>query len=272
VQQQALELGDLKKGSAEEVGKRRTLEETNQRLNQQLGLNFLLQRISDEAGQMLFKNEGFRQQFKGSQPCKAYIMSINIRRSTELMLKARVPRLFAEFVISLCAGLKAVILKNYGIFDKFTGDGILAFFPEFYSGTDAGYFAVKSADECHRIFNAHYKEHRKCFTAVLKNTGLGIGIDYGEVELVEIGNELSVVGNPVVYACRMGNALPGDTLLNQPAYENIFEHFSAYCTFSETSTNFKNEGDMVAYKVFLNGKARDYKVPQWATEEPPKPA
>ncbi len=70
-------------------------------------------------------------------------MSIDIRRSTDLMLKAREPRLFADFVTGLCSKLKNLIVNNYGVFDKFTGDGVLAFFPDFYSGPDAGLLAVR---------------------------------------------------------------------------------------------------------------------------------
>jgi len=57
------------------------------------------------------------------------------------MLKARSPALFAGFMTQLCAALEVTIKEEYGVFDKFTGDGVLAFFPEFFSGKDAGYHA-----------------------------------------------------------------------------------------------------------------------------------
>jgi hypothetical protein len=40
--------------------------------------------------------------------------------------------------------------------------------------------------------------------APLKDTGLGIGIDFGATRLVQMAGGLSVVGAPVVYACRLG--------------------------------------------------------------------
>src|ERR1700730_4336105 len=98
------------------------------------------------------------------------------------MLKAREPKLFAQFITTLARQLRNEVLENYGIFDKFTGDGILAFFPEFYSGSDAGYFALRAAPTCHKVFASHYEKHRHCFISVLKELGLGIGLDYGQVQ------------------------------------------------------------------------------------------
>ena len=96
----------------------------------------------------------------------------------------------------------------------------------FFSGEDAGYRVVKAAEECHAAFTQHYSANRKCFTTILKDTGLGIGIDYGKVRLVRVRGELTVVGTPVVYSCRLGGAKAGHTLLNQPAYEEVFERYT----------------------------------------------
>jgi class 3 adenylate cyclase len=240
----------------------------NDELVLQRNLSHLLTRVDESAQANLLNGGALRTEFERDKPCYAYVMSIDIRRSTELMLKARSPKLFAEFVTTLCSQLRTAILKALGVFDKFTGDGILAFFPDFYSGPDAGFRAVAAAELCHQVFAKHYKENRRCFDAVLSDTGLGIGIDYGEVQMVKIGGEFTVVGKPVVYACRMGAAKPGVTLLNEPAYNAIFDEFSALCTFDETVINFKNEGNMVAYPVKLNGKAIQGKAPAWLSPPP----
>ena len=209
--------------------------------------------------------------FQNEKSCDAFVISIDIRRSTELMLKAREPRLFAEFIRELGLKLGDIVIENLGVFDKFTGDGILAFFPEFYSGADSGFRVVETADKCHEVFRQHYRDNRRCFTAVLRDTSLGIGVDFGKVHMVQIGGALTVVGNPVVYACRMGSAPAGSTLLNQPAYEQIFDLFSAYCDIEETSLPFKHEGDMVAYTARRNKKQHSPANPEWldASQTPP---
>jgi class 3 adenylate cyclase len=156
-----------------------------------------------------------------------------------------------------------VIIENFGIFDKFTGDGVLAFFPEFFSGEDAGYLSVRSASRCHEVFAEVYRDHRRCFSTILKDTGLGIGLDYGFVQLVQIGGDFTVVGTPVVYACRMSGATAGSTFANQPAFERLFDDFSEYCDFEEAELPLKHEGTTLAYKVRLNGKRYEHRLPGW---------
>ncbi len=112
----------------------------------------------------------------------ACVLSVDIRRSTELMLKARTPDGFAIFMTELASQMHRAVVDNFGIFDKFTGDGILAFFPSSYSGTHAARHCVAAAHECHRCFDEVYKLHRSAFTSVLLDVGLGVGIDAGSVQ------------------------------------------------------------------------------------------
>jgi len=212
---------------------------------------------------LLLSSEEFRKQFIEVSECNAFVMSVDIRRSTELMSKARSPQLFASFMTTLCKDLEKIIKDNYGVFDKFTGDGVLAFFPDFFSGDDAGFRAVTAADRSHQLFQERYKEFRNSFISVLKGVGLGIGIDYGPAHLVQMAGGLTIVGAPVVYACRMGGAPCGTTLLNQPGYEKISEKFSALCFFNETELDIKNEGATLAYEVKLNGKEYNPVPPVW---------
>jgi class 3 adenylate cyclase len=235
-------------------------------------LRFVLDRIEGEPRQLLLKSEGFQDKFLKESACYSFVMSVDIRRSTELMLKARTPALYAEFINELCGRLRDTILKHHGVYDKFTGDGILAFFPDFYSGRDAGYYALKCADEAHGIFEEFYYENRKCFTAVLKDVGLGIGLDSGETHWVRLGEGLTVVGTPVVYACRMSGAPAGKTFLNQPAFEGIEEKYKDYCDMKETEIEVKHEGAHVAYCVRLNKLEYEPEPPAWHSFREGKPA
>ncbi len=249
VVEKAEALGKAEKESAEFKNKAGELEGEIRQLKEKAALSHLLDRVNDQAQRRLLDSPALRQRFEADAPSPAYVLSIDVRRSTELMLKAREPRLFAEFLIELAAELQRIICSRYGVFDKFTGDGILAFFPEFFSGPDAGYLALDAAAACHAAFEAHYQSHRQCFSVVLKDTGLGIGIDYGDVHIVFAGGQFTVVGKPVVYACRMAGAHPGTTLCNQPAYEKLFESYSAYCDFAEAVLDVKHEGQVVAYQL-----------------------
>jgi len=235
-------------------------------------LSFVLHRIHADARRVLLASREFQDKFLKGSSCKAFVMSVDIRRSTELMLKARSPQLYAGFITELCAKLREIILDSQGVFDKFTGDGVLAFFPDFYSGEDAGYRAVATAERCHEAFREHYSKSRGCFVAILKNIGLGIGIDYGDTHLVQVGDGLTVVGTPVVYACRMAGAIAGATLLNQPAHEEIFLKFSAYCSFDEDELEVKHEGLHLGYQVRLNGKKYSSKPQGWLSFSKEDPA
>ncbi|MDP2919711.1 MAG: hypothetical protein Q8O43_05810 [Dehalococcoidia bacterium] len=231
-------------------------------------LHHLLYRVNESARRKLLESEEFRRLFEASESCFAVVMSVDIRRSTELMLKARQPQLYAEFISTLCSGLSSIVLENYGVFDKFTGDGILAFFPEFYTGQDGVYWAIKAADECHHFFHQLYQARRNCFISVLTDVGLGIGIDYGKSSLIVLQDGLTVIGPSVVYACRFGGCDAGMTLLNQPAYEFASEHFSEYLTFQELEIDVKYEGPTLAYKTSLNKKPYSPKQPPWASQVP----
>jgi class 3 adenylate cyclase len=227
-------------------------------------LAFLLPRVRSDAADFLLDSEQLYQEFLKPEPRPLFAMSVDIRRSTELMLKARSPRAFAQFITTLCKDLMDIVRKYEGVVDKFTGDGILCFFPEFFSGEDAGYYALAAADECHRIFAKHYRAQRDSFRSVLKDIGLGIGIDYGECQLVEVAGSLTIVGPAVVYACRLGGAPAGKTLLNQPAYEQISEKHGGLVLLDETSIEIKHEGELVAYAAKLSRRAYSPKEPAWA--------
>jgi class 3 adenylate cyclase len=242
------------------------LEQKVLELDQANGLAFLFDRVHEGAQEVLYKSEDFRQLFLNNKEHDAFIMAIDIRRSTDLMLKARSPEAFARFITALCGELMEIIKGAYGVIDKFTGDGVLAFFPDFYSGPDAPYRSVDAADKCHLAFANHYLASRRSFKAVLADVGLGIGIDYGKVRLVKIAGSLTVVGEPVVYACRLSGAPAGVTYINQPAYEILSERFRDYCSISETTTEIKHEGKILVYEARKNNTAYAAAAPEWLKE------
>jgi len=200
---------------------------------------------------LLTRSELYRSKFlsRDGSPCKAFVMSIDIRRSSALMLKARTAKAFAEFVTVLCDELKKIVINHYGVFDKFTGDGVLAYFPDFYSGEHAGILAANAALACHAFFKKYYADSRHLFTLIPIDIGLGIGVDFGEVHIIRVVDSITVVGQAVVYACRLGGAPANSTYINQPAFERIANMNEAHFIFSEASINVKNEGAILAYSL-----------------------
>jgi class 3 adenylate cyclase len=226
-------------------------------------LKYLTSRIHQSAVDLLFvENNVLLKRFNEDKEIETAVMSIDIRRSTDLMLKASNHDEYANFISGLTEQLKGIVIKNYGVFDKFTGDGILAYFPIFYTGENAIKNCCITAKECHMLFSDYYKENRKCFDVVIK-TGLGIGIDFGLVKLVRINNELTMLGNPVVYACRLASAPANHTYLNQNAITEIKKkNFDIEIKFNETEIDLKNEGTAIVYD-FVNVNNCEIKIPQW---------
>jgi len=261
------ELSKVTSDKEKQLEEKQKLDKLTEELKSKEKLNHILPRICEEAKQKLLTEEKFKQLFSDSKSCKSVVISIDIRRSTELMLKARTPELFSKFITELSQKLSEVIISNLGVFDKFTGDGILAFFPEFYSGEQAIIRALYAAEECHKIFDHHYKESRECFNVFIKDVGLGIGVDFGTVSLVNTRNELTVVGIPVVYACRMSGAKAGETLLNQPAKEELDKHNQNFFKITESEINIKNEGTALAYKTESLKSNIELKKPEWMIAE-----
>lgn len=255
--------------SAQDKDKRiADLQATIAALREQERLGFLLNRVPEAARKALFSNAALRDAFTTGREASAFVMSVDIRRSTELMLKARRPELFARFLTELCHSLEALIKSCNGVFDKFTGDGILAFFPDFFTGPDAAFWCVSAAAQAHTLFDAAYRGNRTSFMSVLNDVGLGIGIDYGPVHIVQVAGGITVVGAPVVYACRLSGAPPGKTLLNQPAYERVAATISSQCFMNETELEIKHEGRMLAYEVGLTRRPYAPSVPDWNAYSP----
>lgn len=254
---------ELKDTQADRENKIAEFEMLKNELTAKEKTNHILTRISEDGRKKLLDSQEFQNLFKNSNKCEAVVVSIDIRRSTELMLKARTPELFSKFITELSFKLSQIIISNFGIFDKFTGDGILAFFPKFYSGNQAIIRAIKASNECHLLFKEHYTNSKHCFNVFIKDVGLGIGIDYGNVTLVNTQNELTVVGIPVVYACRFSGAKAGETLINQPAKEEVAKLCPNLASFQESEINIKYEGIALGYHVSLNEAAFNLENPNW---------
>ncbi len=149
------------------------------------------------------------------EPMQMFVMAGDIRESTTLMKEAIKFERFALVMDKFVSSVRNGIRSSGGWFDKFTGDGFLAYWIV-QSGTPEEYeerFVQAAGDITHAAHNLIELFHQRVledFRANSRNlsagVGLSMGLDAGPGYLVKIADELTVVGSPVVGAVRMVNA------------------------------------------------------------------
>ena len=223
----------------------------------------LRSRTSLKGFQYLKNNPDLYKNFEGSL-INTTVVSIDIRSSTQLMLNAKSPSDFVAFISDLSTSLSTLVKSFFGIYDKFTGDGLLCFFPIFYSGEDHVYLALLLADSCHRLFQKIYAKHHDKFSVVRSDVGLGIGIDVGDTYLTFVNYEPTVIGTSVVYACRLSGAPFNTTYINQQVYEVIKNKYQDNFEITPREIEFKGQGKMRVYKCVFSKELDPMPLPDWA--------
>ncbi len=237
------------------------------KLERRNSIGYLLQRVHEKTYHYLIPEINGAIEKSVPKSTNAFLISLDIRGSTDLMLNAKSADEFAIFLDVLSSELANIVKEHFGIFDKFTGDGALAFFPDYFSGGSASLNVLLVAEKAHAFFEAHYKAFRNSFD-VLVETGLGIGIDYGVVNILRLSDGLTAVGKPVVYACRFGAAEAGTTLVNQGAYNKMIAADAAL-EFDEVPTSIKNqERKFRAYRPKNSPRSELIKEPEWYSASP----
>lgn len=124
--------------------------------------------------------------------------------------------------------LSKVVFDHQGTFDKYLGDGFMAFYGAPVSGVDDAKRAVDTALEMQRLF----RDLRKTSGKDLKELGLGIGLHSGEAVVGNIGSDklmdYTVIGDVVnVAKWLQEQAEGGQILLSQTTYEMAHEEVEA---------------------------------------------
>jgi class 3 adenylate cyclase len=153
----------------------------------------------------------------GSVPVEAAVVVGDLRMSTLILRESVQPSLFARFVVGFTESVRELARTSGGWFDKFTGDGFVAFWiypvggtPDVQSLCDFLQSVLPAADSLLR----NLRKNVRNFPA---GAGLSLGVDAGPCELVRVGESLTIVGSPTVGATRMVTAAEA----NQ-TYVNVF--------------------------------------------------
>lgn len=149
------------------------------------------------------------------QPIHMFVMAADIRESTMLMKEAVKFEKFAFVMDKFVSSVRQGITKSGGWFDKFTGDGFLAYWiVQSASKEDYDENFVQAAGNmthtANTLVDLFHKRVLEDFRANSRNlsggVGLSMGLDAGPGHLVQIAGELTIVGPPVVGAVRMVTA------------------------------------------------------------------
>jgi class 3 adenylate cyclase len=165
-------------------------------------------------------------------PLQMFVMAADIRESTLLMKEAVHFEQFAKIMDKFVSAVRSGIGTPGGWFDKFTGDGFLAYWivptkPREEYQRRFVEAAGNLADTAHQLCDLFHRRVLEDFRRNSRNlsdgVGLSIGLDAGPGFLVEIAGELTVVGPPVVGAVRMVTAASRP----QEIFANVYlgEHF-----------------------------------------------
>jgi class 3 adenylate cyclase len=149
------------------------------------------------------------------EPIQMFVMAADIRESTMLMKEAVRFELFARTMDKFVSAVRRGIGAPGGWFDKFTGDGFLAYWIV-QSAPEEEYqrrFVEAAGNLAHTAYELIDLFHRRVLEDFRRNSrnlsqgvGLSMGLDAGPGYLVQIAGELTLVGPPVVGAVRMVTA------------------------------------------------------------------
>lgn len=147
--------------------------------------------------------------------CEAFVVVTDLRESTSLMKEAIDLTGFARALHEFTANAHRDAWATRGWFDKFTGDGFIAYWPDLERAAQEtrAREALEFCRRTQRRFPATMSRFRQNSQNLPVRAGLGLGLDSGSCRLAMVGGDLTVVGTPVVGAVRMVSAASAGQLL-----------------------------------------------------------
>ncbi len=153
----------------------------------------------------------------------------DIRKSQDLMTYSLSADYFRDRIIEFTQQSRYLIKKNIGIFDKFTGDGFLAYFNEYVcrqAGKDFIQCFLNFTQEMMEFSSDHFSRWTKSIRKLpVGSSGLTIGADIGQIEYKEIEGHLLAIGDTIVWSNRVCSAgKSNEVVLNNILY-NLVKHY-----------------------------------------------
>ena len=219
------------------------------------------------------------------EPIQMFVMAADIRESTTLMKEAVRFERFALVMDKFVTSVRQGIRRSGGWFDKFTGDGFLAYWIV-QNGPGDEYeerFVQAVGDIVHTAHTLIELFHRRVLEDFRSNSrnlsggvGLSMGLDAGPGYLVKIADELTVVGSPVVGAVRMvtAAALPQEIVANvylgerlQREQDGVYEALDVTVTRERRPTKEYPKGQEVYALTFGRSDGSDPGQPDESTAD-----
>jgi len=188
---------------------------TDERERERARTSELLQAHAPPDWEKRFRRDELLDAIIDGEPLQMFVMAADIRESTMLMKEAVRFERFAFIMDKFVTAVRRGIGSPGGWFDKFTGDGFLAYWvvqsaPEdeydrrfVQAAGNIVHTAQSLIDFFHRRVLEDFRSNSRNLS---EGVGLSMGLDAGPGYLVQIGGELTVVGPPVVGAVRMVTA------------------------------------------------------------------
>lgn len=141
----------------------------------------------------------------------------DIRRSQQLLTYSLDPEEYSKRMTIFLSRTREIIEDNNGVFDKFTGDGFIAYFNEsICKEAEADYIdSFLSFLKQEREFAKKHFDEWKTIIKVLpdQDIGLAFGADLGRINFQNTNYHFVAVGDVIVWATRMASAAKANQIV-----------------------------------------------------------
>jgi class 3 adenylate cyclase len=183
------------------------------------------------------------------------VLVADIRKSQDLMTYGPSADFFRDKILEFTTQMREIIKNNFGIFDKFTGDGFLCYFNSHLCKQFRKDYYIQLIKSCKEIMLFSTKFFEDWIKHIRKlppnSSGLTLGIDCGIVKFRDLDNHLFAIGDSIVWANRMSSAgKKGEIILNNIPYHEIKEK-DKNLSFESFENITKGGESFTAYKMII---------------------